>query len=444
MLAIVLQLGLAAPPAACEPSAGPARAPDAVDALHEHLLEHPEDVDARLALATQLARLDRRGEARREAREVVLRAPEYADAYILLARLDAWDGDFTGATGWMAALAEHQPLDVAQRFLQADFELWAGHIDNARSLLRAISEPGASIFLRLARVELVASNTWQAHELARQAMAAEPENPQAREIFDETRRVLVGVNSYLGRYPTADSAQQLAAGVAATFVVFPRARFSVTGQYELDHRFATTNQRLSVRSDWRLADQLTATAYVRSGWVTVVPKTTAYGSLLWEPSPGRYVSGRYTLDVMTWPGQLHRLTIAGGIELVHHLRIDAATSAGMFDYCGKWSVIQSYEAQLGYVRQRWQVGVKVARGVELDRPLLPGFLLGMTGSDACPVIVGSDTSALALEAIQTYEVALLPSVQLDRRSTAGLSYTYEYRLNGAGVHIAGISLRRSF
>jgi len=411
-----------------------------IDQLARHVADHADDVDARLALASRLAWIDRREDARREAGEVVRRAPDYVDAYLLLARLAAWDRDYTGAHRWLDVLAARRPLDRAALLVRADLYLWQAKLDEARGILESIADPDTEVLLRLARVELAANNTWRAHSLAGAILATDPGHPLARGIFDDTRRFRVGLDSYVGRYPVADPARRLAAGVMATLVVFPRARLSVTGQYELDHRFATENHRVSARADWRPTTTWTTTVYARAGWVQVVPAATVYGALQWEPRVGDYLGGRYTFDEMTWPGRLHRVTLTGGIGLGHDVRVDAAASGGVLAYCGTSSLVRALEVQLGYVRPRWQIGVKYAHGIELDRPALPAFLQGMYGDDVCP----ADMAELDLQAIETDDVSLLPVVQLGRRSSAGITYTYQRRHDSSSVHIAGLMLRRTF
>ena len=440
----ILAIAICAPPSRGDVSSESVETARRVHALEQQVAARPDDVDARLALASRLAWLGRRDDARREAREVVRRAPDYTDAYVLLARLSAWEHDYVGARAWLDALAARHDPDTVALLLRADTYIWEGRLDDARAIVDALPSDDLDVLVRQVEIEYYARNTSRAHELAGAVLAISPTHPTALAIFDDTRRFLVGIDSYVGRYPVAAEDQRLATGLTTTLVVFPRSHLSFTWQYELDHRFGTNNHRLSLRSDWRPTRTLTTTLFARAGWVSVVPAATVYAAIQWEPRLGTYLGSRYTVDVMSWPGQVHRLTAIGGLELGHHVRADVAASLGMLDYCAQWQTVRAFEMQLGYVRPRWQLGVKYAHGSELDRPLLPAFLSGMYGSDVCPASLGPDAALLAIQTITTDDVVVLPTLQLDRRSSIGFNYMYERRHDGASVHVAGIALRRSF
>jgi tetratricopeptide (TPR) repeat protein len=446
VLAIAVRHAAGAPDSATDDApADPAALARQVQELTQKLAEHPEDVDTRLALAYRLAWTGHRGDARREAREVLDRAPEYAEAYQLLAQLAAWDHDYAGARAWLDALAARQPLDETQLLLRATTYLWEGRPADARAVLETIHPTGFDVELLRARaeVELADLRTWRAHALAREILDRDPADAQAQQIFGDTRHVLAGVETYLGWYPVDLPAQRLATGVAATLVVFPLARFSVTAEYEYDYRFATHNHRPSLRADWRPTTTLTATVFARAGWVTVVPVVTAYGAVRWDPAAGSYVTGRYTYDDMPWPGQLHRLALEVGHDLPARLHVDASASAGLLDYCGTWQAIWGADAGISYVRPHWQVGVKLAHYTELDRPPLPAFLAGMYGANVCPADLGTDADTLDLSSVSATDAAIISSVQLDRRDTLSASYTYEH-IGRLDVNTVGLAIRRSF
>ena len=440
-----LALGLGAAAARAAPAPAPAEKDAQVSALRARLAAHPEDVDTRMELASRLAQLGRRDEARREALEVTRRAPAYADAYELLARIAAWDRDYLGARRWLDTLAAHAPLDTAQQLLRVDTYLWEDQLDLAEAALAEIAAPrDAGVLWRRAQLAYLTRQMGRAHDLAGQLLALDPHDARARGMYDETRRFLAELDTYAGSFPVADPAQRLEAGAVATLVVFPHARWSITAQYELDHRFATDNHRLALRIDWRPLQAWTFTMFARSGWVEVVPQTTAYARVGWEPRTGDYLDLSYQVDLMTWPGQLHRAIADAGVWLGHHFRLDVGGSLGRLDYCGEWHTVTGYEASLGYVRRRWQVALKYAHGTELDRPVLSAFLQGMYGANACPADLGSNAAMLDLESIQTDDIAVLPTVQLGPRTAVGASYTYERRFNGSVVNTGGLSLRRSF
>ncbi|CAN5545088.1 hypothetical protein BH11MYX1_BH11MYX1_24660 [soil metagenome] len=443
-IALALALALAERQAASSPD-DPAELARQMEELSHKLAAHPDDVDTRLALAYRLAWTGQHAEARRAAQEVLDRAPEYAEAYVLLAQIAAWDHDYAGARAWLDALAARQPLDKPQLMLRANTYLWERRPAEARAVLDSIHSTGFDAELLRARAEVEAADlrTWRAHAFAREILDRDPTDLQAAQIFEDTRRLLIGLETYLGWYPVQVRAQRLATGGVATLVLFPLSRLSVTAQYEYDYRFATHNHRPSLRADWRPTTSLSATVFARAGWVEVVPVVTMYGAVRWDPSAGTYVTGRYTYDIMPWPGQLHRLALEAGRDLPARLHVDASISAGLLDYCGTWQPIWGADAGVSYVRPRWQLGVKLAHYTELDRPPLPAFLQGMFGANVCPSEIGANASMLDLSSVEATDLALISSIQIDRRDALSANYTYEHigLLDGNTV---GLAIRRSF
>jgi tetratricopeptide (TPR) repeat protein len=416
-----------------------------VTELEAKVAATPGDVDSRMALAMRLAWLGQRDDAIREAKQVLVRAPRYADAYVLLARIAAWNRKFAEARDWLGRLEKLQPLDKDALLVRADSYIWEGHPDLARPALAATNAPlDKEVLQRRLQIEFATRHYWDAHNLADKLLTIDPANEIARGTFEDTRRLSAGIDITVGRFPVPVSSQQLALGVTPTLVAFPRNRLSVTAEYDYDHRFATDNHRFALRGDWRPTEGWTLTGFARTGWVSVVPRTTLYAGAQWEPRIGYYISARYAVDVMSWPGQLHRVIVGAGTMLPYHLHLDLGVSGGLFDYCGKWQTVAGYDATLQYIRPTWQIGVKYAHGAELDRPVLSAFLVGMYGENACPADLGSNAAMLDLENIQSDDVAILPMIQLDRRSALGVGYTYERRENGTVVHTGGIALRRTF
>jgi hypothetical protein len=445
LLAAVIACAIAGRPALGLADDTPAALAAQVRDLTAKLAEHPDDVDIRLALAYRLAWTGKHADATREAKAVLDRAPEYAEAYVLLAQVAAWDHDYETARAWLVSLEARQPLDETQLLLRSDTYLWEGRPAEARAVLDTIHPVGfdLDLWLHRAQVEAADLRTWRAHELAAEILARDPDDQQAQQIFGDTRRLLAVVETYLGWYPVTDPSQRLATGAAATLVAFPLARFSVTAAYEYDYRFGTNNHRPSLRADWRPTKEITLTAYARAGWVRVVPAVTAYAAVRWDFAAGAAITGRYTYDAMPWPGQLHRVTLEAGHDLPHRLRVDGSLSGGLLDSCGTWQKIYGADVQVSYVRPHWQVGLKAAHYTELDRPPLPAFLEGMYGANVCPSDLGSDAGLLDLSNVEATDVALVGSYQLDQRDTVSASYTFE-RIGILDVNTIGFALRRSF
>ena len=87
--------------------------------------------------------------------------------------------------------------------------------------------------------------------------------------------------------------------------------------------------------------------------------------------------------------------------------------------------------------------MKYAQYSELDRPLLPALLAGEYGANVCPAELGPNAMLLDLANVEANDVAVLGSLQLDRRSVVSASYTYE-RLDHLNVQTVGFAIRRSF
>jgi YaiO family outer membrane protein len=92
------------------------------------------DVDALYAQAAAASQRGDRNEARRLAVEVLVRAPNYADATVLLARLDGWEGRYDPARDALVRVIEEHPENMDARKALIDVEYWSGRHDRATEL----------------------------------------------------------------------------------------------------------------------------------------------------------------------------------------------------------------------------------------------------------------------------------------------------------------------
>jgi YaiO family outer membrane protein len=90
------------------------------------------DVDELYFRASEAARAGDRVEARRLAVEVLIRAPEYSDATVLLARMDGWDGRYEPARDALESVIARDPEHLDARKALIDVEYWSG--EHARAL----------------------------------------------------------------------------------------------------------------------------------------------------------------------------------------------------------------------------------------------------------------------------------------------------------------------
>lgn len=92
------------------------------------------DVDALYAAAAAAAQSGDRNEARRLAVEVLVVAPDYPDATVLLARLDGWEGRYAPARDALGRVIEAHPEHLGARKALVDVEYWSGDHERAAEL----------------------------------------------------------------------------------------------------------------------------------------------------------------------------------------------------------------------------------------------------------------------------------------------------------------------
>jgi YaiO family outer membrane protein len=114
------------------------RPADAVPKLEQVLVARPEDVDARLNLGLALLALGRLDDAEAAFRRVVAQAPDYADAWIGLARVEQRRGDLAAARTLANEARRAAPDSAEVVALQQDLKPepeWRADIFTARSQL---------------------------------------------------------------------------------------------------------------------------------------------------------------------------------------------------------------------------------------------------------------------------------------------------------------------
>lgn len=110
----------------------------AVPKLKQVLATRPDDLDARLNLGLALLALDQLAEAETELREVVGRAPDYADAWAGLARIEQRRGNLAAARRLAEEAARESPESAEVAALQRSLRpapSWRVEISTARSRL---------------------------------------------------------------------------------------------------------------------------------------------------------------------------------------------------------------------------------------------------------------------------------------------------------------------
>lgn len=440
-LSLVLALGIAAPPARAEREVRRTALAAEIDALREQLRQHPRDVDIQLRLAFRLAWTDHRTEARALALEVLRRAPGYWDAHLLVARIDAWNGDHDAARARVKAVLAARPRWLEALSLAADIGLWSHHYIDAERAARAMIaiEPTADAYYRLAQIAHARMRLVDALELTGEALALDPDHAPSRRLRDDIALIRVIAGSSVDIFPIAQPEFRYGFSQSLAVSVFPRGRWSVSASYEYDHRFATDNHRIGLLADWRATDQLTLSAFARTGWVEVVPERTVFVSAVQELDP-RFAAGvRYTYDGMKWPGQLHRFHLTSHAQVYDQLALGAELAAGALRHCGRSDFVQSVLVSGLYSRGRTSVGIRYAYGVEVERPPLPVYLEGRFGDDVC----AADVEEGVTEVITTraHDVAAHAALTINRHLALRAGYGIQLRFSGEEVHMFHLVLR---
>ena len=412
--------------------AKPAATAPPIAALEREVREHPDDVDLRLRFAIALSHADRRDDARREAREVLARAPDYHDAALVLVRLDAWDHRWKQARAELDRVLAKKPDHVEARLLAVDLALWSGDTAGARRALAAVPTGAVDkvdLMYRQAQIAQAERQHREALALARKIAAIEPTHAGARALRDSIATVSIESATDAELYP-AHYQDRYALGETLTATVYPRARWSATAAYEYRRRFSTDNHRIALRGDWRPTDRWDLLAFVRAGFVEVVPKLTTFGEARWNRA-GWVVGGRYTYDRMPWPGDLHRGQLSLGVPLPKRIRIEGDVAAGVLRGCDSTIGVWSGRIRASWENRTWSLGGGYGYGLEADRAI--------TVSDPCAnpnrMLVDQDVHAGGIDASR-----MLRQSRLALR----LGYGFELRAGSTLVHIGTLAVRAWF
>ena len=123
---------------------------------------------------------------------LVLRDPSNFEDRFWMAKLESWTGRLTAADSMFTQLAGERPGEYDSQLALADVRMWRGQYPAALAILEALNRthPGDSdVLLRLGRLSQTRGNPREARIYLTQALAANPNNADARQAL----RQLVGV-----------------------------------------------------------------------------------------------------------------------------------------------------------------------------------------------------------------------------------------------------------
>ena len=405
-------------------------------ALRQQVDKSPDDVDLRLRYAISLSHAGKWAPARVQARRVVARAPEYWDAYMLLARVDAWSGDFKAAFKELDVLRRRAPDYKPTLVLTADVSFWAGDAARLRKIADELAQRGdtSEALFRSAQAAYLEGRHYEAHRAASQALP----HPGAQKLRADIPLVRMGSFTSV-EYWRRQTDNRPGVGEVVTATVFPEARVSFLASYEYLRRFAEHNHRFGGGVVWNAAPfRLSIGGAAASA--KVLPTATGFAQLGYALTARFDVSGGYTYDRLPWAGNLHRANIDAGMNVTELIRADAGIVGGWVSHCGSRTFVYS-----AWLRGRWQAKPRVALvggygfGVEVDRPPLDGN--GGTGQ-RCP----TDIAPQLLEASDVLGHSVRGVVSFDVTTATSLSVGYIFMswLNGSQAHVGQVAIQRTW
>ena len=146
-----------------------------------------EGVDELFARARRLAFQGKRAEALELCRIALQRSPDYHDIRILAGRIHTWEGRYEAGRVELHRVLAAEPGHLDGRIALADLELWSDHPAAALAVCDqglALKAGQAPLLLRKARAHKALGAYPAALATARQALAAEPDLYEARQLIE--------------------------------------------------------------------------------------------------------------------------------------------------------------------------------------------------------------------------------------------------------------------
>lgn len=216
-----------------------------------------EGVDELFARARRLAFQGKRAEALDLCRLALQRSPDYHDIRILAGRIHTWDGRFDAGRLELQRVLAAEPGHQDGRVALADLELWSDHPAAALAVCDqglALKPGQAPLLLRKARAQKALGAYPAALETARQALAAEPDLYEARQLIENlaelSQRSKVSLTHTYDRFDrTFDPWNMTSLGVAHRFDAG-----SLIGRVNRATRFGETGHQAEVDAYPRWTD----------------------------------------------------------------------------------------------------------------------------------------------------------------------------------------------
>ena len=408
----------------------------------------PENVDLRLKLAYRLSWQGRGPEARSQAEKVIEAAPEYWDAHILLARVSSWEKSYAEAREFLRPVLEAEPKNITALELLVTISMWSRDWDTAEQTLETLlrSKPKAEYHYQLAQIAMEKLDPLRARREAGRALELDPDHERAIALRRNVDLVKLYATSQMEFFPALVGENRRAFSQTLVASFLPGSSLGVALRYDFSRRFETDNHRFGARINLQATDDVIISTALRGGSTSVLPQWSGDIGAVHRITRDFSVGARYNIDLMTWPGTLHRGTALVTSQIDEHVLLGAQYFGGVMRHCGDSEFVQGASIKSRFSRGRWAAELRYAFGTELERPALPQFLQGRLGDDFCLDDLGQDISGSPIDLSETraHELGASGSVQLGSATLLLAGYGIQLRFDDSEVHLTHISLQRAF
>ncbi len=417
-------------------------------ALEESLEKNPDDVDMRLKLAYRLSWQGRGPEARAQAEKVIEAAPRYWDAHILRARVTSWETSYAQAREFLAPVLEAEPKNITALELLVTISMWSRDWETAEKTLETLLalQPKAEYHFQLAQIAMEKLDPLRARREAGRALQLDPDHKRASALRRRVNLVKLYATSQMEFFPALEGENRRAYSQTFVASVLPGSSLGVALRYDFSRRFGTDNHRIGARLNLQVSDETVLSAALRGGSTAVLPQWSGDVGTMHRITRDFSVGARYNLDIMKWPGILHRGTALVSSQIDKHVLLGAQYFGGVMRHCGDSEFVQGAAIKSRFSRGSLAAELRYAFGTELERPALPPFLQGRLGDDFCLDDLGQDVSGSPIDLSETraHEIGASGSIVLGKATLLLGGYGIQLRFDNSEVHLAHLSLQRAF
>lgn len=423
--------------------------------LQKNDLPQHQNVDQILTSAHRAARDQRFDEAQKLAELVVQEAPDCLDAYMLLARLAAWQEDYETGLKHLDSIFVREPQYRPALLLKLEIFIWAEKTEDAEKLLEeffAAGYEGAYFTYRQAQLERQQFQHFRAYVLAKQTLELDPFHAPSRDLVKDTRfaKVFVnhdfeyydfpevstslsGIHTVGKRVSLVDPALRFGYATSVTAQAWPRSILSFSLINHSIYRYKTVNNRLGFELIYRPIKYLDLT--FRTFWgapARVIPKNTFFISAYTRFSPWLDSTLSLSVDILPWPTEepavISTPALNVGFFIKQYARLAATYRLGVMNYCGKNEIMHS--AQIGgeVTIKKFSFKCYYGYGEENDKSDTSLVAPGTCASFEIFEQVGYKNTMFGLIGINIHTFGLLLAWQALEKLNLRLGYHPQFRL----------------